>query len=235
MATLIDLFFEQVNRILENKFYTRSGLSESHFINDHLMPLKQLIDDDNMNWVQDETRLPILIVVPETVVPLGYKLDRVRESIHDPPLDYIIKPEWFENAEDVSTPDQPYLLIDIDTGYALRNATPRKCIERFKNEERNALTLDEGVALITHFPEVLKSHWLDLPGSVLIHKLFGQDAMKRGMLSSLPPVFAKTTYVPTIQYLHYNSLRLYYLSDSNETPYSGSASCAKRLSPSFLP
>ena len=93
-----------------------------------------------------------------------------------------------------------------------------------------ALTIDEGIALITHFPEVLSSHWIDLAGSVLIHKMAGEDAMKRGMQGSLPPAFAKETFVPAFYYKYYDRLRLFYISQSLETPYSGSASCARRLS-----
>jgi hypothetical protein len=64
----------------------------------------------------------------------------------------------------------------------------------------------------------------------LIHKVAGEDAMKRGMQASLPPAFAKETFVAAFYYKHYNRLRLFYVSQSLETPYSGSASCAKRLS-----
>jgi hypothetical protein len=161
---------------------------------------------------------------------LSYQFDSIREMINDKQLEYIIKPEWFENAKGVSTPDKPYLLIDVETGFAMKNITPKKCVDTFKAEGRFALTLDEGLALITHFPEVLERHWIDLPGSVLIHKLAGQDAQKRGMLGSLPPGFGLATFIPTIYYKYYNSLRLYYIEEMTETPYSGSASCAQRLS-----
>jgi hypothetical protein len=150
--------------------------------------------------------------------------------MNDMQLEHIIKPEWFENAEGVSTPDKPYLLLDVETGYAMKNITPKKCVKTFNDEGRFPLTVDEGIALICHFPEVLESHWVDLPGSVLIHKFVGEDAMKRGMLSSLPPAFAKATFVPTLNYIYYNYLRLYYIYEVTETPYSGSASCANRLS-----
>jgi hypothetical protein len=112
----------------------------------------------------------------------------------------------------------------------MRSITPAKCIEKFNNEGRLALTLDEGLALVTNFPEVLESHWLDLPGSVLIHTCAGQDAMQRGMLSALPAGFGKTTFIPTLYYKYYDDLRLYYINEDTETPYSGSASCGKRLS-----
>lgn len=230
MDTLTELFFKQVNRIIERKYFIPAGLSESDFINNHIMPLKQLLDKNNLNTTLKENRIPILVVVPDAIVTLGYQLEKIRESINETQFNYIIKPEWFKNAEGVFTPETPYLLFDVETGYTKRNTPPKKCVRAFNDEGRSALTIDEGIALITHFPEVLASHWIDLPGSVLIHKLAGEDAMRRGMHASLPPAFAQETFVPALYYKYYNSLRLFYVSQSLETPYSGSASCARRSS-----
>ena len=230
MDISIELFSQQINTIIERKFHVPTGLSESDFIDRHIMPLKQLLAKNIKDIKIEKSHIPILIVVPHTIVPLSYQLERTRESINDIQLEHIIQPEWFENAKGVSTPDKPYLLVDVESGYAMKNITPKKCVQSFSEEGRFALTVDEGIALISHFPEVLESHWIDLPGSVLIHKFVGEDVMKRGMLSSLPPAFAKATFVPTLNYLYYNYLRLYYIYEGTETPYSGSASCANRLS-----
>lgn len=230
MDISIELFSQQINTIIERTFHVPTGLSESDFIDRHIMPLQQLFVKNGEVTKIDESRIPILVVVPNTIVPLSYQLERTRESINDIQLEHIIQPEWFENAKGVSTPDKPYLLLDVENGYAMKNTTPKKCVQSFSDEGRFALTVDEGIALISHFPEVLESHWIDLPGSVLIHKFVGEDVMKRGMLSSLPPAFAKATFVPTLNYLYYNYLRLYYIYEGTETPYSGSASCANRLS-----
>jgi len=227
---LVELFAKQVNTLIERKFHIPTGLSESDFVNRHIMPLKQLLAKNIQDTKIEKSHIPTLIVVPNTVVPLSYQLERIRESMNDTELEHLIKPEWFENAPGVSTPDKPYLLADVETGYAMKNTTPKKCVKTFNDEGRFALTVDEGIALISHFPEVLESHWVDLPGSVLIHKFVGQDAMKRGMQSSLPPAFAKATFVPTLNYIYYEYLRLYYVYEVTETPYSGSASGASRLS-----
>ena len=230
MDILLKLFSQQINTIIERKFHVPTGLSESDFIDRHIMPLEQLLVNNDKVAKIDESRIPILVVVPHTIVPLSYQLERIRQSINDIQLEHIIRPEWFENGHGVSTPDKPYLLLDVENGYAMKNTTPKKCVQTFTSAGRSALTIDEGIALISHFPEVLESHWVDLPGSVLIHKFVGEDVMKRGMLSSLPPAFAKATFVPTLNYLYYNYLRLYYIYEGTETPYSGSASCGNRLS-----
>lgn len=230
MDILLELLSKQINTIIERKLHIPTGLSESDFIDRHIMPIKQLLVENDKDIKIEENYIPILIVIPNTIVPLSYQLEKLRENINDIQLEHIIKPEWFENASGVSTPDKPYLLIDVETGYTMKNTTPKNCVKIFNDQGRFALTVDEGIALISHFPKVLESHWVDLPGSVLIHKFVGEDVMKRGMLSSLPPAFAKTTFVPTLNYIYYNYLRLYYIYEVTETPYSGSASCANRLS-----
>ncbi|MEJ2363604.1 MAG: DUF5701 family protein, partial [Deltaproteobacteria bacterium] len=230
MDNFEELFAKQIKTIMERNLNLPTGLSASEFVNRHLMPLKQLLAENIKDTQGEESRIPLLIVVPHSVVPLSYQLEKIRESMDDRQLEHIIKPEWFENAKGVSTPEKPYLLVDVETGHNMKNTTPKKCVKTFTDEGRFALTIDEGIALIFHFPEVLESHWIDLAGSVLIHKCVGEEVMKRGMLSSLPPAFAKATFVPTINYIYYNYLRLYYIYEVTETPYSGSASCAKRLS-----
>ena len=230
MDTLAELFSEQIKKVIERKLHIPAGLSESDFVNRYFLPLKQLLVEIDQDIRIEENHIPILVVVPNTIVPLSYQLERIRENLNDKQLEHIIRPEWFKNGEGVSTPGTPYLLSDVETGYVMKNTTPKKCVQTFNDEGRFGLTIDEGIALITHFPEVLESHWVDLPGSVLIHKFVGEEVMKRGMLTSLPPAFAKATFVPTLNYIYYNYLRLYYIYEVTEIPYSGSASCASRLS-----
>ena len=133
MDTLIELFSQQINTIIERKFHIPTGLSESDFINRHIMPLKQLLVNNDKDTKIEESHIPILVVVPNTIVPLSYQLERIRESINDIQLEHLIKPEWFENAKGVSTPDKPYLLLDVETGYAMKNTTPKKCVQSFSD------------------------------------------------------------------------------------------------------
>jgi hypothetical protein len=230
MKTLNDLFSDQISRLIEKKYHTMANLSESEFINGQIMPLKQLLDKYDVDATARENRIPFLVVIPHNIISLSYQLDSIMKDINKKQLKYIIKPEWFTNASGVSTPNKPYVLLDVENGYAMINTPPQKCVQTFHDEGRFALNIDEGLALITHFPEVLDSHWLDLPGSELIHKCAGQDAVERGLLASLPPGFSKTTFIPTFYYKHYDNLMLYYINQATETPYSGSASCRQRLS-----
>ncbi len=46
-----------------------------------------------------------------------------------------------------------YLLQDVDRGAATLNVTPDEALRRIEADGRSPLTLEEGVALLTHFPE----------------------------------------------------------------------------------
>lgn len=225
------LFNEQIERVIARNFPSSANLSQDDFIERYIDPLRQVLIEHQLETEVLEKCIPFLLVLPHNIVSLSYQLKVIRQTLNQKRLEYIIKPEWFENAPGVSTPNVPYLILDVDTGLTMTNITPAKCIEKFHQEGRSALTIDEGLALVTHFPEVLESHWLDLPGSVLIHKCAGQDAMERGMLGALPPGFGSTTFIATLYHKYYDDLRVYYINEKTETPYSGSASCGQRLSP----
>jgi hypothetical protein len=53
--------------------------------------------------------------------------------------------------------DSAYLVADIDTGEATLNVTPDQAIKTIIQEDRSPLTIDEGVALITHYPDILRT------------------------------------------------------------------------------
>jgi hypothetical protein len=65
----------------------------------------------------------------------------------------------FEPIESVAVPEAAaYLLTDVDTGRASLNVTPDDALETIAAEGRSPLTLEEGIALVMQFPEVLRTH-----------------------------------------------------------------------------
>jgi hypothetical protein len=51
-----------------------------------------------------------------------------------------------------------YLIADIDTGQQTLNVTPNEALPILLRQNRSPLTLEEGIALITHFPELLSKN-----------------------------------------------------------------------------
>ncbi|RYX99980.1 hypothetical protein EON78_02185, partial [bacterium] len=51
-----------------------------------------------------------------------------------------------------------YLLLDIDTGKDLLNVTPNDALKIITKQGRSALTIWEGIALVTQYPEILRTN-----------------------------------------------------------------------------
>ncbi len=64
--------------------------------------------------------------------------------------------ERFAPIEGVELPHGPaYLLTAPDTGADTRNVTPDDALATIRDEGRSPLTIDEGIALVTHDPEAV--------------------------------------------------------------------------------
>jgi len=64
----------------------------------------------------------------------------------------------FAPIEGVDVPPGDYVLEDVDTGSDTLNVTPDDSLPLIAAEGRSPLTLDEGLALVAQFPEVLRTH-----------------------------------------------------------------------------
>ena len=63
----------------------------------------------------------------------------------------------FGLVEGLEVPQGAYLLTDVDTGKATLNVTPDNAMPVITAAGRSPLTVDEGLALVTHHPDVLRT------------------------------------------------------------------------------
>ncbi len=148
-------FDRQVATLLEKGYPAAAGLGQRAFMNrvealrHHLPPAKR----------HNAGCIDFVIVV---------KLERLRAS--DPiglqALKGTSKANFFEPAElaefkpiaGVAIPaGLAYLLLDVDTGENTLNVTPDEALARMLKRQRSPLTIDEGLAVLTHFPNILKT------------------------------------------------------------------------------
>lgn len=115
-----------------------------------------------------EHRFPFVIVLKREALPVNRAITQVERNRQSgfsvmPPEDL----DRFLPIEQIQLPaGAAYLLLDVDTGADLLNVTPDEALERIGQERRSPLTVEEGVALITHFPEALqKNRCFSLLGS----------------------------------------------------------------------
>ena len=71
-----------------------------------------------------------------------------------------------KTADGVKIPESlAYLVVDVENGKAMLGRIPDEAVKQFKKEGRSPLTAEEGVAIILQHPEILKDHYMGLPGS----------------------------------------------------------------------
>lgn len=158
-----ELFNRQVST-LKNKYYLQiSDMREDEFLF-HIKKLKQKVRGIRSS---ENGHIPFLIVIPKHVVSIQSQLIRIKVGSRScPPLSrMMIDFNSFKNAEGIITPDVPYLIFDIDDGASMLGVSSDNYKEILGKQNRQALTVEEGIALVTHYPEVLQDHAIDMLGS----------------------------------------------------------------------
>ena len=106
-------------------------------------------------------RIPFLLVAP---APPLEALARIDGAFAVMDADDLAR--WAPVAG-VRVPAAPaYLALDVDLGDATRGVTPDDALPLLAADERSPLTLDEGIALVTHHPEVIaRNRGVQFPGT----------------------------------------------------------------------
>lgn len=200
-------FDRQVERLIQVGYPKLAGMTLEKFVAS-LTPLRENIP--SLEKV-DDRRIPFIIVIkssvvlPEKVMPL-IKVKGVQGEVRMDPL----TSKDFSTIKDLRIPESnAYLLIDIDTGQKTLNITPHDALGLMYKEKRLPLTIDEGVALVLQFPEVL----IDKKK----YNCFSVLGSRRG-----------DQRVPAL-WISYKKPRLGWCWDNNPHTWLGSASCANRV------
>jgi hypothetical protein len=92
----------------------------------------------------------------DLIDPLRNELDDLPPSPEPGRIPFVL----VATSQLVST-EQPsgavYLLLDVDSGANTLNVTPDDALPRIAAAGRSPLTIDEAVAVVTHYPEVLRT------------------------------------------------------------------------------
>jgi uncharacterized protein DUF5701 len=150
-------FDRQVGTLLARDYPGVAGLTAAEF-RKHVDPLREGVADmpEPNGWVETGP-IPFVIVVKSDLVAgdraieLVERRDKAGFSVLD--SDDI---ERFEPIDALSLPQgSAYLALDVDTGRDTLGVTPDDALEVIESRHRSPLTIDEGVALITHYPEAV--------------------------------------------------------------------------------
>lgn len=109
-----------------------------------------------------------LVVVKSSIFPLAKMLSVIKRD-GKTAFSVLTPAELtaFTPTSDIRLPaDDCYLLVDVDTGADTLNLTPNAALEIVRSKQRTPLTIEEGIAVLTQFPELLqKNHCFYLSGS----------------------------------------------------------------------
>ncbi|MFA9289331.1 MAG: DUF5701 family protein [Weeksellaceae bacterium] len=161
-------FDRQTQNLLDKQYPTLAGLSTEAFLK-HITPLKSLIENIDLPAIDlDYGTLPFMIVVKNDLVSAEKAMEAIDREGKNGVINMTpVSPKDFNPIANLGLPDAPvYLLLDIDRGKETLNIAPDKALEILQAENRTPLTIDEGIAIITHFPDYLmKNNCFSLLGS----------------------------------------------------------------------
>lgn len=150
-------FNKQVQNLIQKGYHKLSRLSENEFIN-LLNPLEAKVkelDLPDVDFVKGY--LPFVIVIKSEMVPTINAMSLVvKDGKNGITKLFPHEPSDFSLIPDVSIPGNTvYLLVDIDRGKENINQPPSEAMKLISQKGRSPLTIDEGVSIITHYPEFL--------------------------------------------------------------------------------
>lgn len=158
----------------------------------------------------DKGSLPFVIVVKGDLVPTERMMELVEKDGKSGVT--ILRPhtsENFKTIEEIDVPDENmYLLVNIDRGKENINLPPNEAMTLIKNAGRSPLTIDEGVAIVTQFPEFL-----------IKNNCFSLLASRTGTDKRVPAIWINGKKEPNLGWCW----------DGNPHTWLGSASCVKRV------
>ena len=204
-------FDRQVENLLHKGYPKFAGMSEQAFVK-NIEPLKARVRlFAAPGKVALNGHIPFVIVVKNDLVAPEFAMSRVeikdtKGSVNMHP----VEPESFKPIEGLQIPsDMIYFLVDIDTGQSTLNVTPVAALKIIRKRKRLPLTIDEGVALVTHFPQALT----DKKNYNCFSMLGSRRSDQR---------------VPAM-WISYGKPRLGWCWDGNPHTWLGSASCGSRV------
>jgi Family of unknown function (DUF5701) len=102
--------------------------------------------------------LPFVLVINSPAIPVSTALPLIRRRGKSAiERLYPMKPDQFAPIKGIEIPTgEAYLLLDVDRGKETLNVTPDAALQTINNLGRSPLTIEEGVALLTQFPEFLQ-------------------------------------------------------------------------------
>lgn len=206
-----DEFNRQLDNLFQKGYPKAAGTSKEVFLQ-HFVPLRdKIINLDLPDVDLEKGTLPFVIVVSNELIDSEKAMSLVEREGKNGVT--ILRPHTsqnFKTIDGVTIPDTAaYLLVDIDRGKDNINLPPSEAKKLIKEDNRSPLTISEGVAIVTQFPEFLMKN-----------NCFSLLASRTGNDQRVPAIWINSKKEPNLGWCW----------DGNPHTWLGSASCKERLS-----
>lgn len=211
LSELTTEFDCQVTTLLQKQYPKEAGISPDAFLK-HIEPLRNTLQKLEVEKLDIANgKLPFVIVTTSELISSEKMMSLVQREGKAGVT--ILRPHTSQNFEiidDVSiSHTSAYLLVDIDRGKETINLPPNEAMKHIKNDNRSPLTIDEGIALVTHHPEFL-----------IKNNCFSLLASRTGTDQRVPAIWINGQKEPNLGWCW----------DGNPHTWLGSASCRERIS-----
>lgn len=209
--SLFKEFDRQLNNLIAKGYPQLAGLNLDSFLSQVSLLKPKLKNLDVPDIDLEKGVLPFVVVVKDTILSVEQMMGLVEKDGKQGVT--VLRPhtsEDFKVIDFVSLPNSDfYLVVNIDRGKDNINEPPNVAINSIKSKQESPLTICEGVAIVTHFPEFLiKNNCFSLLGS------------RTGKDQRVPAIWINSMRQPNLGWCW----------DGNPHTWLGSASCQKRLS-----
>lgn len=203
-------FKRQIGILLQKGYPKLANISLNDF-SQLLEPLRSKVETLPPFAIDNEKgRISFVIVFKNSLIPAEKAMSQIVHNKKEGVVKlYPHDPTDFTSTDDVVIPEgMAYLLIDVDRGKETINIPPNEALKKIKKANRSPLTIDEGIAILTQFPDFL---------------------MKNNCFSLLASRHKGDQRVPAIWINANKNPNLGWCWDGNPHTWLGSASCKSRI------
>ena len=150
-------FDRQLHTLIQRGYPKLAGLTEQHFI-ESLEPLRERLREvSSITTDLAGGCLPFVVVLKSDLIPVAQAMARIIRNGQQG----FVSADFgattaFRVINEVELPlGGSYLLTNIDRGRATLNVPPERAMKLIKRSGRSPLTIEEGIAILTHHPDFL--------------------------------------------------------------------------------
>jgi hypothetical protein len=203
-------FNRQCSILIKKGYPALAGITDAAFM-ELIEPLRKVIKKTFVTPDHpQEGHIPFIIVIKRDIAPIEKTMPMIElQGIHGLVKLSPLVPNDFHTIDRVTIPESSaYILMDIDRGKETLNVRPSDALIQIESKHRSPLTIEEGIAILTQYPEFLKKN-----------NCFSLLASRHTGDKKVPAIWINAKKQPTLGWCW----------DVNPHTWLGSASCNYRL------